>query len=524
MTKRISMLAALLAAGVSAARAQAPESGESVPDEPAASPLPAPGPAATADPAPRAPRSARAAWLEMFARAYYPGRSGQVMVVPREGDMLTSPRADLRFMHGTPWDYDSRIPLVFWGQRYVRPGRKMERAVHQDVVPTLGRALGLAVPGATGRVLASALKPGAPAPRLVVLVVLDGFRADYLDRHASVLPNLTRLRREGASFERAQANVLPTITAVGHSTIATGTDPRFHGIVANNSYDWTTGKVGEPFPRLSPDNLMVPALADLWSWETDGRAVVVAQSSSASATALAGHGACSFNGRRVAYASYASSSGRWETNPRCYRLPDHLATVDVRTLWEGNDGTWQGHPAATSEEVRRTAPFARFEGDALVSTIEKEEIGTDEVPDLVLANIKVVDTVGHAYGPDSEEIRMTVAEVDRQVGRIVEAASARAGRDGVLVAVTSDHGMPAEPPKGRARRYHTEVITLVHDRFDPEKKLVSYFGAESGQLFIDRARARALGVRMEQIRDLLQGEPYIAAAFTEDEVRRVRLP
>ena len=479
----------------------------------------APSPAAS----PRA-RGPRAAWREMFARAYYPGRSGQVMVVPREGDVITARRADLRFMHGTPWDYDARIPLVFWGSRYVRKGARTDAASHQDVAPTLARALGLPMPGGTGRVLAGALQPGAPAPRAVVLLVLDGFRADYLDRYASVLPNLARLRREGASFERARANVLPTITAVSHTTIGTGTDPRFHGIVANNWHDRTTGKAAEPYPGLSPENLMSPAFADRWSFETDGRAVIVAQSGSASATALAGHGSCQSGGHAVAYASYSGASGRWETNTRCYRLPDHLRSVDARALWEGSDGKWLGHPAATPDEVRRTAPFARFEGDALVSTIEKEPIGADDVPDLVLANLKVVDTVGHAYGPDSDEMRQTLAELDRQVGRVLEAVLAGVGRDGALVAVTADHGMPAEPPSGRARHYNTDIVELVHRRFDPEKKLVSYYGAESGQLYVDRSRARTLGVRLDQIRDLLQAQPYIAAAFTEDEVRRVRLP
>jgi hypothetical protein len=486
---------------------------------PPVQPVPTPSPAAVS----RA-RGERAAWLEMFARAYYPGRSGQIMVVPREGDILTQRRADVVFMHGSPWTYDARVPLIFWGPRYVRRGRMTEAAVQQDVAPTLARALGLPMPGVTGGVLPSALRAGAPTPKVVVLLVLDGFRADYLDRHASILPNLARLRREGASFERARASHLPTITTVGHTTIATGTDPRFHGIVANNFYDRVAGKVDEPFPAFSPKNLMTPALADRWSWETGGEAVIVAQSSSPSATALAGHGACLFNGRPVAYASYSWKSGRWETNPQCYRLPAHLQPLDVRSLWEGTDGKWMGHPAATPDDVRRTAPFARFEGDALVSTIEREPIGADDVPDLVLANLKVIDSVGHAHGPDSEETRETLAETDRQVGRILQAIAAKAGADGALVAVTSDHGMASEPPPGRGRHYNAEIVKLIHDRFDPQQKLVTYYGAENAQMFIDLARARSLDVRMEQIRDLLQAQPFIAAAFTEDEVRRVHLP
>src|SRR5437773_7476872 len=61
--------------------------------------------------------------LAMFARAYYPGRSGQIMIVPREGSIIVG-RTDpaVKFMHGSPWRYDTRIPLLFYGSPYVRKG------------------------------------------------------------------------------------------------------------------------------------------------------------------------------------------------------------------------------------------------------------------------------------------------------------------------------------------------------------------------------------------------------------------
>jgi predicted AlkP superfamily pyrophosphatase or phosphodiesterase len=468
-------------------------------------------------------RTERRAFLDMYARAYYPGRSGQIMVIPREGEILTRPGADVPFMHGSPWSYDTRIPILFWGPRYVRGARLTEPATQQDVAPTIAQALGLPMPGVTGHALAAALRPGAPRPKAVLLLVLDAFRADYLDRHAAVLPNLSRLRREGASFERARVTHLPTITTVGHSTIATGTDARFHGIVANGSWDRIAGKVAEPFAHYSPQNLMTLALADRWMAETDGRAVVLAQSSTANATALAGHGACLFNGRAVVFASYDVPTGKWATNPQCYRLPEYLQAADVRTLWEGTDGKWMGHSAANPDEIRRTASFARFEGDALVSMIEGEPVGADDVTDLVLANLKPADYVGHAYGPDSAELREAVTEIDRQVGRVLDAMTKKAGADGYLVAITADHGMPPEPPPGRARHYNNDLAKLIHDRFDPEGKLVTYYGAENGQIFVDEARARALGVTMTQIRDLILTQPFILYAYTEDEVARVRL-
>ena len=483
----------------------------------------APVPSAATSDAARA-RGERTAFLEMFARSYFPGRSGQVMVVPREGEILTATNPALPFMHGSPWSYDTRIPILFWGPRYVRAGRYNDPAAQPDIMPTLARALDLPVSGVTGRVLTNALRPGAPAPKAVVLLVLDAFRADYLDRLASSAPNLTRLRKEGASFERARVTHLPTITTVGHSTIATGTDARFHGIVANSGWDPIAGKAAELFPELSPANLMTLAFADRWSENTQGRAVIVAQSSTANATALAGHGACLFGGRPVIYASYDLRTGKWFTDPRCFRLPDYLKAVDVASLWANGEKTWMGHSAANPDEIRRTASFARFEGDALVSMIEHEAIGADDVTDLVLANFKPADYVAHAYGPDSAELQAAVVEVDRSVGRVLEAVSAKTGPEGYLVAITADHGMPPEPTAGRGRHYNTEIMKLIHERFDPEGKLVTYYGAENGQIYVDQARARALGVSVSQVRDLMQSLPYILYAYTEDEVRRVKLP
>jgi predicted AlkP superfamily pyrophosphatase or phosphodiesterase len=62
-------------------------------------------------------------------------------------------------------------------------------------------------------------------------------RRDYFDRYAAEMPALTALRRRSAWFGQAQVNAAPSNTAVGHSTIATGADPRVHGITGTNIYD-----------------------------------------------------------------------------------------------------------------------------------------------------------------------------------------------------------------------------------------------------------------------------------------------
>jgi hypothetical protein len=461
-------------------------------------------------------RAERARVLAMFARAYYPGRSGQIALVPRQGEFIT--RRGTEFMHGSPWDYDVRIPLMLWGPGRVRTGVFQARVAQQDLAPTLARMLGVALPGATGRPLLEALVPRARPPRVLVLFVLDGMRADYLGRYAAELPTLARLRREGAVFDRARLNFVPSITSAGHATIATGADPRLHGIVANGVFDPTSRREVELFVGLSPRNLMALALADVWNVETEGRAIIATQVSIGRAGGLAGHGACLLGARPTLYAAYDAESGRWLTDPACFRLHESYAALDSQSVWEREGGSWMGHPIANPDAVRRSAPFATFEGDALVALLEREPFGEDDVGDLLSVNLKVADFVGHAYGPDSAELRAGLAETDRQIARVLALLERRAGRD-VVVAICADHGMPAEPPPG-GRHYAEDIVKMLHERFDPEGKLVTLYGAENHELFVDRRRLAERGLTLEQLRDAVEGLPFVFAAFTEDEMRR----
>src|SRR5438045_7084382 len=212
----------------------------------------------------------RQRFLTMFARAYFPGRTGQLLIVPREGDFITRP--DVAYMHGSPWIYDVAIPLMFAGPA-VRTGTYATPAVHQDVAPTLAAALGLQMPpSSTGGVL-PVLRTGFARPRVVMLLVLDGMRRDYFDRYGASMPTLTALRQRSAWFTQAQVNFLPTNTPVGHSTISTGTDPAVHGITGVNVYDRTHRRAHELFAGRMPQDLMALTLADTWQLETTGRAV-----------------------------------------------------------------------------------------------------------------------------------------------------------------------------------------------------------------------------------------------------------
>ena len=458
-------------------------------------------------------------FLDMFARSYFPGRTGQLLIVPREGDFITRPDQDVPYMHGSPWVYDVAIPLMFVGPA-IRAGTYSMPAAQQDVAPTLAAALGVHMPPtSTGRVL-PVLKTGMAPPRVVMLVVLDGMRRDYFDRYATLMPTLTVLRQRGAWFAQTQLNILPSNTAVGHSTIATGTDPAVHGVTGTNVYDRIGRVRHDIFAGAEPGDLMALTLADIWQLATSGRAIILAQGSiDRAATPLAGHGACQLNGVPVVLATYDQRTGNWTTNPRCYRLPAYLKEVNASALWAG-DAEWMHHKIDTPAAVRYSALFPTFEADAMVAMIEHEPVGEDGIADLILLNYKGADFVGHKYGPDSQELRATLGEMDRHLARVLGALEKKVGND-YLLAVTADHGMPSEPSSADRRHYAPSITDLLNNKFDPkEKQLVTTFEPENLQIFINEERLSKLGLTLPDLARFLRSQPFLFWAFTSDEVRQ----
>lgn len=467
----------------------------------------------------------RDAWLGAFARGYFPGRSGQIFIVPREGDFVVDRDPLYAFMHGSPWPYDTHIPLLLYGPPFVRPIVSNDRVTQQDVAPTLATLLRTAPPAtAVGHSLSQALAPAAARPRVVALFVLDGARADYFDTYADVMPALSRLRHDGAWFANAYVTSVPTLTSVGHANLGTGAEPRVHGLAVNHLFNRVTGKSQEAYDALNPGELMALAVADVWNIETDGRAIIIGQGGAIRAVAgLVGHGACLVDGRPVLAASYTVRDAGWETNPACYRLPEVLKPINGRTYWQEAQGTWMGHDISDPIKFRHSALFQRFEGDALAAVLESEAIGADDVTDLVLVNLKGPDYVGHAYGPASAEIKAEMAELDRQVARALGIIARKAGEGRFVAAFTADHGMPAEPRAG-GRHYTDDIIALLDTRFSPGAgSVVQYFGdAANNQIHIDTAKLRSLGASLKDVASFLESQGFFAAVFTEDEVRQAQ--
>jgi len=146
-------------------------------------------------------------------------------------------------------------------------------------------------------------------------------------------------------------------------------------------------------------------------------------------------------------------------------------------------------------------------------------VGADNVADLILLNYKGADFVGHKYGPDSNELRVTLGEMDRHLTRMLRALEAKVGKN-YLLAVTADHGMPSEPSSPDRRHFAPAIVDLLHEKFDPEaKQLITSFEPENSQIFVDENRLSALRLTLRDLARFLESQPFIFAVFTHDDVR-----
>ena len=95
----------------------------------------------------------------------------------------------------------------------------------------------------------------------------------------------------------------------------------------------------------------------------------------------------------------------------------------------------------------------------------------------------------------------------------------KAGPGRSLTVITADHGTPGDPQPWR-RHYTDEITALLNQRFDPEGRIVRYYNdAANSQLFVDTARLQSRGFTLKEAATTIEGLDFIAAVFTEDEVR-----
>jgi hypothetical protein len=346
--------------------------------------------------------------------------------------------------------------------------------------------------GALGAFHPQAAAQAPRPPRLAVLLVVDQMRADYVDRFQSDwTAGLKRLVTQGARFRRAAYPYLNTVTCPGHATIATGTFPRTHGIVQNAWWDAAartqttctadrdakTVSYGAPIGGAgdSAHYLSVPTFTDVMRTQRNAR-VVTLSLKARSAIMLAGHGAET--------ATWLSATGdQWVTSTpfATAPVPAVKAFVDAHPISADYGKTWtQLLPAGRYQHADDTpgeeppsgwtrsfphvmrgtgngadasffsqwqhSPFANaYLVDLALAQVDAFKLGQRDTTDVLAISFSSTDLVGHAFGPDSQEVQDIYAHLDRSLGTLLERLDARVGRDQYVLALTADHGITPIP-------------------------------------------------------------------------------
>src|SRR5687767_8793111 len=339
-------------------------------------------------------------------------------------------------------------------------------------------------------------------PRLVLLIVVDQFRYDYLDRFDDlfVANGLRRLMREGASWTQSNYDHFPTYTAPGHGTIMTGAYPAETGIVGNDWPDRTTGKrvssVSDTQEKLlggkpddqgsSPRKLMSSTIGDELRLVTNDRSKVIGVSiKDRSAILPAGRNANAAywfsvtSGTMVSSTYYFDQLPAWVNNFNNPRPADqYFGKKWERLLSEseyikraGPDSpTWETvtaagdtnsfpHTVTGGASTPGPAFYAAFDhspfsNEVVLSftqqTISNEQLGQDDDTDVLTVSFSANDYVGHRYGPYSQEAMDVVLRVDRQIATLLDFVQAKVGLANTLIAFTADHGVSPIPEHAAA--------------------------------------------------------------------------
>ena len=336
-------------------------------------------------------------------------------------------------------------------------------------------------------VLACAVCASASAynarPKLIVVIVIDQFRGDYLERYRDQFGDggFRVFLDRGAYFTDCNYDYANASTAPGHATLFTGSYTIGHGIVANEWWDPQKKKrvtsveddttklvgVGKTGVGASPHNLLSDTLGDELKLATGGKARVFAISLKDRAAVLP----AGFSGDAAYWID--PKSGDWITST--YYRPDlpewvrnfngsHRADKFWNREWRDNDGdrnilgstaprtAEDGTPASFYEVVGST-PFANdYQLEFAKELVLYEKLGAGPATDLLVISLSANDILGHQVGPDSPQMRSMALELDRSLAEFFGFLGHQIGMANVWVALSSDHGVAPLPEFAKTLR------------------------------------------------------------------------
>ena len=353
-----------------------------------------------------------------------------------------------------------------------------------------------------GLVLSISIFPPAPPlqasayngrPRLVVVIVIDQFRGDYLARyHDQFGANGFRMLTDrGANFLECYYDYANTHTAPGHATLFTGAYSNGHGIIGNEWYDparkkmvtsvqdETTRLVGlppeaPPAPGASPRTLLASTLGDEMKLATAGKSRVFAISLKDRAAILPGGFAADAaywidrqSGAFLTSSYYMTKLPAWvEEFNRQKRAQKYLnlewKDAAGHLLRSTRAPLTSGAASGSSAfyDVAGSTPYANdYELEFARELISREQLGSGPATDLISISLSANDILGHEVGPDSPQMAAMALALDHQLEDFFAFLGRQAGLANVWIALSADHGMAPMPE-------HAAQLRLPASRLD----------------------------------------------------------
>ena len=335
----------------------------------------------------------------------------------------------------------------------------------------------------------------APKPKLVVGLVVDQMRYDYLTRFADRYGNdgFNRLIKQGYSLENAHYNYIPTYTAVGHTSIYTGTTPTNHGIISNSWYDKylkkgiycvddsnynTVGNDGEG-GKKSPYRMLTTTVTDQLrlAQNMKGKTIGIAIKDR-SAILPAGHTANAAywfdggaKGQWISSSFYMENLPKWVTDYNNSKKADEYLSKPWETLYDINtytnsiaddnnfEATFKGEekpvfphdiPFLRSKNnnysILKAIPAGNsFTADFAKAAIINENLGKSEHTDFIAISFSSTDYVGHQFGVASKEIEDTYLRLDQDLADLFQFLDKQVGKNNYTLFLTADHAAVQVP-------------------------------------------------------------------------------
>jgi predicted AlkP superfamily pyrophosphatase or phosphodiesterase len=345
-----------------------------------------------------------------------------------------------------------------------------------------------------------------PVPKLVVGIVIDQMRFDYLYRFKDNYSEtgFNRLMNEGSNFTFAHLNYAPSNTAPGHASIYTGTTPFFHGIIGNDWYNRDsskhiyctddnnfTGLGGKD--GMSPLNLLTTTITDQLKLSNNGISKVIALSLKDRGAILPGGRLANAaywynadNGNFMSSSYYMSDLPEWVKEFNSKKLPLKYSNLEwsLSKPLENYKSSFPDEnkfePDLFKEErtsfphslnkikdtgkleFLKSTPFGnQLLYDFAKAVLESEKLGQNSATDFLTISFSSTDYIGHKYGPNSVEIQDTYIKLDQQISDLLKILDDKVGKGNYLLFLTADHGEAEMPGMINTKVEHNILIKSI---------------------------------------------------------------